>query len=190
MSAITGGLTVGGRLEKYITQFSEHYLPPLVTAEEVDALFNSSSLEEQRELFNKLPLDDLERTFKYCLLGSTPTIVVTVFIFTLLRSFSSVKQQKNVGRSAAQMKYVSKTNEEVTSGLWERFCQICRTQHLKDNYFMSWYLRGHRGYDPASKPEFAPPYLRRENFNQLKVTSQLVGVVIFGFLATVFTGFS
>ena len=41
---------------------------------------------------------------------------------------------------------------------------------MRDNFYLSWLLRGGRGYDPLIRPEYAPPYLSREAFDKLKVS--------------------
>ena len=46
---------------------------------------------------------------------------------------------------------------------------MCKSVPIKDNYYLSLFLRGHRGYNPLEKPDFCPPYLREKEFYKLKV---------------------
>lgn len=54
--------------------------------------------------------------------------------------------------------------------MWSRFKKTCRDVPVHDNFYISWILRGSRGYDPLTRPDFAPPYLTRGGFRKLKVS--------------------
>ena len=62
-------------------------------------------------------------------------------------------------------------SEEITLGMWQRFCQVLSSVPASDNYYMSWLMRGNRGFNPANKPKFAPPYLTTAGFDKLKVNT-------------------
>jgi hypothetical protein len=50
-----------------------------------------------------------------------------------------------------------------------RYIQLFQRKALvTDNFYLSLFNRGRNGYDVISKPEFAAPYVRRENFHKLK----------------------
>ena len=57
--------------------------------------------------------------------------------------------------------------------------KVCQDVPVQDNFYLSWCLRGSRGFDPSSKPEYAPPYLTREGFNKLKVSGLGVGYAMY-----------
>jgi len=84
----------------------------------------------------------------------------------ICREFSSTKSQKS-GRSSSQLKYVQE--DEVAEHFWNRLNYVCKSVPVKDNYYLSLFLRGHRGYDPLKLPDFCPPYLREKEFYKLKV---------------------
>ncbi len=85
-----------------------------------------------------------------------------------IRLFTS-KETQAKSRSNLQLKYVDQSSDEVGRDFWEKFLEMCNSQHLQDNYYCSWYVRGNHGYDPATNPEFAPPYLTEKGFRSLKV---------------------
>ena len=85
------------------------------------------------------------------------------------KSFST-ERQKTEGRSSEQLKYTHKSSDEVTSELWQRLCRVLTSLPASENYYLSLFLRGNRGFDPANNPQFAPPYLTRTGFEKLKVT--------------------
>ena len=64
---------------------------------------------------------------------------------------------------------IERSDEELETALWERFVHCCTQVPAKDNFYLSWYLRGKTGYDPLSKPDFCPLYLQRKPFDKLKV---------------------
>ena len=80
------------------------------------------------------------------------------------------KSTQAEGRSEAQLKYVQKSDEEVTQGIWERLYAVCTKLPIQDNFYVSWWLRGPRGFDPEDNPTMAPPFLTREGFTKLKVS--------------------
>ena len=51
-----------GLLESYILELSTEHLPNVVRNEQIDALFSAKSVEEQRKVFEQLPIDRLEET--------------------------------------------------------------------------------------------------------------------------------
>ena len=79
------------------------------------------------------------------------------------------KEQQTKGRSHAQLKYVDMSDKDVGASLWRRFSEVCRTIPVQDNFYLSWWLRGRRGFNPDSNPTFAPPFLTRDGFSKLKV---------------------
>ena len=83
------------------------------------------------------------------------------------RKFAGAKQDQ--GRSSTQLKYVEDAPDDVGWILWERFVKMCNSVPAQNNFYLSWSLRGSRGFDPTTKPEMAPPYLRKEGFLALKV---------------------
>lgn len=47
------------RLEQYIATYHDEHLPKVVSREEIDGFLAAKSLEEQKSLFEKLPLDKI-----------------------------------------------------------------------------------------------------------------------------------
>ena len=72
-------------------------------------------------------------------------------------------------RGLAMFKFIQRSDEELETALWERFVHCCTQVPAKDNFYLSWYLRGKTGYDPLSKPDFCPLYLQKKPFDKLKV---------------------
>ena len=88
--------------------------------------------------------------------------------FTFYRHFYKKSTQVE-GRSEAQLKYVEEGEDEVSLGLWERFLASCTKIPVQDNFYLSWWLRGLRGFDPEKDPTMAPPCSTKEGFTKLKV---------------------
>lgn len=57
-----------GLLESYILELSTEHLPKVVRNEQIDALFSAKSVEEQRKVFEQLPIDRLEETIYWYIL--------------------------------------------------------------------------------------------------------------------------
>ena len=80
------------------------------------------------------------------------------------------KSSQVEGRSQAQLKYVKQSEDEVSLGLWEKLHTKCTKLTVHDNFYLSWWLRGLRGFDPDGNPAMAPPFLTEEGFTKLKVS--------------------
>ena len=89
-------------------------------------------------------------------------------VFSVTRSF--FKKEKMVqGRSAAQQKHLDICDESIGDLTWAGFTRVCCEVDIRDNFYHSWMCRGKREFDPEHHPEFAPPFLREEGFQALKV---------------------
>ena len=78
------------------------------------------------------------------------------------------------GRSQVQQKYIDISSDGLGKILWERFLSVCRNIPVADNFYLSLWFRGVRGYDPVDKPHFTAPYLTKEGFQKLKVGLQSI----------------
>ena len=47
------------RLEKYVATYHDEHLPKVVSREQIDGFLAAKSLEEQKSLFEKLPIDKI-----------------------------------------------------------------------------------------------------------------------------------
>ena len=74
------------------------------------------------------------------------------------------------GRSAAQQKHLDISDEKIGGLTWAGFTRACCEVDIRDNFYHSWMCRGKRGFDPELHPEFAPPFLREDRFQALKVS--------------------
>ncbi len=83
--------------------------------------------------------------------------------------YTSKEQQKRAGRSEAQLKYVELSDGSVTAYFWRRFCKTGLNVPAQDNFYLSWFCRGRRGFNPREKPGFAPPFMTESGFTKLKV---------------------
>lgn len=160
-----------GRLDKYFFSFHINSTSKIIPDSLMDAFFDSSTLEEQWATFNKFPLAELEKHIRWSLLRFRS--LFTCFLWLLFfchvfSDFSSVESQKG-GRSSSQLKYATLKEEEMVNHFWDRLCYISQNVPIKDNFYISLFLRGDRGYNPLEKPHFCPPYLKEEAFHQLKV---------------------
>ena len=81
---------------------------------------------------------------------------------------SSPKSQQR-SRGAAKLKYVEMSGTEIQDVSWARLERVCREVPVRDNFYLSWLLRGGRGYDPLVRPDYSSPYLTKEGFEKLKV---------------------
>ena len=55
----------------------------------------------------------------------------------------------------------------------ERYFKVAQEVPIQDNFYFNLLNRGKRGYNPAIKPNLAPPYLRKESFQKLKVSGKI-----------------
>ena len=74
------------------------------------------------------------------------------------------------GWNEEQLVDIEQIHGSVSQYLLKHFQRVCLTLPVKDNFFLSWWMRGLRGFSPDSNPMMAPPFLRRENFHVLKVS--------------------
>ena len=77
------------------------------------------------------------------------------------------------GRSNAQFSHVEMSSDEVGQETWKRLVQLCESVPAKNNFYLSWWVRGDYGLDPVKKPDFAPPFLTKDGFLALKVPMQV-----------------
>ena len=96
--------------------------------------------------------------------------------FSPPRRYLGKENSAKHGRSEVQYKYLELPVDEVGSTLWKQMSRVCQDVPVQDNFYLSWYLRGSRGFDPSSKPNYAPPYLTREGFNKLKVSRPYIAI--------------
>lgn len=142
---VEAGISWSGRLEKYILNLRLH-LPDSLNPDLVDRFFSSSSLEEQKKCIDEMPLDELGARISWY--------------------FS--KDNLEQGRSQVQQKYVDISSDGFGKMIWERFLSVCRNIPVADNFYLSLWFRGDRGYDPVDKPDYIAPYLTKEGFQKLK----------------------
>lgn len=64
---------------------------------------------------------------------------------------------------------MDETVKSVEDELWERFSRMCKDVDIKDNFYLSWFMRGKRGFNPEASPHYAPPCLTAKGFLALKV---------------------
>ena len=93
-----------------------------------------------------------------------------VFLF-LTRSLVA---NQNYGRSAAQLKHVPISTDEMTELLWERFCSVGTNVSNKDNFYHSLFMRGLRSELSPTPDHLIPPYLTKTGFDKLKVNHTIV----------------
>lgn len=87
------------------------------------------------------------------------------------------KENVKSGRSAVQLKYVEETTQTIEDKSWGRFRRMCEDVDIRDNFYLSWFARGRRGFNPEANPDFAPPCLREDNFLALKVSPHLIRTI-------------
>ena len=84
------------------------------------------------------------------------------------RFFSAaVADQRKKGNPLFQ--FIQCSNAELEARMWKGLVHCCTQVPAKDNFYLSWCLRGCTGYDPLTKPDFCPPYLQEKSFEKLKV---------------------
>ena len=152
----------------------------VISSEQIDNFFAAKSLDEQNIAFKQFPLDQLKTLFRYatsCMLIKTLQQNIcngqTAIFIVHCRWYHGKEQIMKNGRSEAQFKYVEASDGTVGEFFIKRFMQVCQTVPIWDNYYMSIYMRGQRGYNPASKPALTLPYLTRDGFTKLKVSTVL-----------------
>ena len=74
------------------------------------------------------------------------------------------------GRSEAQFELVNMESDEVGRELAKRYFHLAENIPVKNNFYFSLFNRGMKGYDPVTKPDYASPYLTKNNYEKLKVS--------------------
>ena len=157
----------------------------------MDSMFSAQSVEEQRQIFQSMPQDKVEAIVRYvntsqCIIQHYNFVCINhiLFVFTLgiFSPYRALCDKNNLlkGRSAAQQKYLSDISQDfIADTLLTGFNRVSSEVSLKDNFYFNWICVGERGYNPESRPEFAPPYLREENFLALRVCHIVITVKTF-----------
>ena len=73
------------------------------------------------------------------------------------------------GWTKEQLADIEAIHGDVGQYFLKHFCRVCLTLPAKDNFYLSLWTRGTRGFAPDKNPELAPPFLQRENYQRLKV---------------------
>ena len=93
---------------------------------------------------------------------------VPIFFIFFSHNASSRSQLK--GRHQAQLKQVEISSDEMSEMTWMQLKRVCRDIPVQDNFYLSWWLRGQRGYNPLIRPHFCSPYVTKQGFTRLKVS--------------------
>ena len=72
-----------------------------------------------------------------------------------------------------QLTDIEAIHGDVSQFFLQNFRRVCLTLPAKDNFYLSLWMRGIRGFSPDTNPELAPPFLQRKNFQRLKVCSRI-----------------
>lgn len=64
---------------------------------------------------------------------------------------------------------IEKVHGSIGRHFLKHFHRVCLTLPAKDNFYLSWWMRGLRGFSPDADPMLAPAFMHRENFHKLKV---------------------
>lgn len=67
-------------------------------------------------------------------------------------------------------------SDEVGEKLAKRYFVVAENIPAHDNFYFSLFNRGMKGYDPANKPNFAAPYLAKDNYEELKVSRKIMSI--------------
>ena len=138
---IQSGISSAGRLDLYFKKFREEKLVNFINHEIVTQLIQSSTLEEQGEVFSRVNLAGLKyEIFQF--FGQEP-----------LARFA---------RDPAQFRFVDKA--DLQSEVWRRFVDVFTRTRVRDNYFLRYFLTGE--YPTAEKK--ASPYLLEANYPALR----------------------
>ena len=99
----------------------------------------------------------------------------TTILNAFYRWYASKQQLKEEGKRTDSMVQHDFPEDEIGVRFWKRFCRMCREVPVWDNFYLAWWLRGGRGFEPDntdSKAATAPPCLTRSGFSQLKVRKE------------------
>ena len=80
------------------------------------------------------------------------------------------------GWTEKQLTDIEAIHGDVSQYFLKHFCHVCLTLPAKDNFYLSLWMRGTRGFSPDKNPELAPPFLQRKNFLRLKVCYKLSNI--------------
>ena len=153
------------------------YVSKVVKENELDDFFAASTIEEQRGLFQKVSTG-LEEVF---LLVNNYTVLICehlrVILLNGLSIYSSCLSREHLlatGWTEKQLNDIEAVHGDVNHFFMEHLHRVCLTLPVRDNFYLSLWTRGTRGFAPDSNPELCPPFLRRKNFHKLKVHNDCV----------------
>ena len=89
-------------------------------------------------------------------------------IYIAYRFFSTAVAAERK-KNTPSYEFIQCSDADLEAKLWKGFVHCCTQVPAKDNFYLSWYLRGSTGYDPLTKPDLCPPYLQEKSFEKLKV---------------------
>ena len=61
-----------------------------------------------------------------------------------------------------QLTDIEAIHGDVSQFFLQNFRRVCLTLPAKDNFYLSLWMRGIRGFSPDTNPELAPPFLQRK----------------------------
>lgn len=91
------------------------------------------------------------------------------FVLSLIRSCLTRGHVLASGWTEKQLTDIEALHGDVSLYFLKHFHRVCLTLPAKDNFYLSLWTRGTRGFTPDKIPELAPPFLQRDNFQRLKV---------------------
>ena len=77
--------------------------------------------------------------------------------------------EQTSGRSSVQLKYVTRTSDEMVELVWKRFCFASKCVPMKDNFYYHLLVRGERSTSSPTPDYLLPPFLTETGFSKLKV---------------------
>lgn len=177
---ISHGLTFQGKADE---SFPTPNWDDVVGETALEDFFAVPSLTKQQAIFDSWPLEELKKRFRYmertidmqicsCHNCNNYHINTCCNHITLYTHNLHRRLRAHVTHRLSQNKrfqFIEQSDAEIEVRMWGRLIHICTHVPAKDNFFLSWYLRGSTGYDPLTKPDFCPPYLQEKSFERLKV---------------------
>ena len=131
-------------------------------------------MEEQAKCFQKFysGLEETVLLVKEIITAATEkqtNELISVFFLCIYRSILTKERMLESGFDENALIRLEDNHGSIGQYFLKNFCRVCLTLPARDNFYLSLWIRGTKGFSPDVNPELAPPFLQRKNFHQLKV---------------------
>ena len=164
------GLSDYGRLQKYLNEHLAKKIQKVVPQHLLKEFLGANNLTEQKRLFQQFPLKEINAILRY---------IQMIFLFHVSYSCYAFLRYVLINqvswRSEAQLKYAKLTPDEMVDMVWKNFCSVSQDIPIADNFYYSLFVTGTRSVSKPTPQYSLPPYLTKNGFDSLKVSTCVSG---------------